>query len=61
MADTSLRRIAVFGNTTEFQSRNTHIGTVRWRTRFREEYANAAAVLLRRFEVRQVFREDRDA
>jgi hypothetical protein len=44
MTDQPRRRALVFGKTVDFQSRNTHITTVRWRSRFKEEYASARDV-----------------
>jgi hypothetical protein len=41
MTDKPRRQTLVFGKTVDFQSRNTHISTVRWRSRFKEEYASA--------------------
>jgi hypothetical protein len=38
------RRTLVFGKTVDFQSRNTCISTVRWHSRFKEEYASARDV-----------------
>jgi hypothetical protein len=41
MTDKPRRQTLVFGKTVDFQSRNTYISTVRWRSRFKEEYASA--------------------
>jgi hypothetical protein len=44
MTDQSRRRALVFGKTVDFQSRNIHISTVRWHSRFKEEYASGRDV-----------------
>ncbi len=44
MTDQSSRRALVFGKTVNFQSSNIHIGTVRWHSRFKEEYASGRDV-----------------